>query len=232
MKALLRSAFVQDLLAWLIVTYVRLIGPTMRWRYQNRESADVALAGEKGGIVLVWHGRIAFAMLQRDYFGPKRKQVMISLSRDGEFIAKAAERLGVPTIRGSTGRGEKMFGKGGPTAFRKALACIEAGEAVVVMPDGPRGPNQVMPMGPVQLAKSSRSQVWLGGFAGRPALKFDSWDEARLPLPFSRGCLVVEGPFFVAGDADEAAMEGARAQWQETMRAAQRRAEAILGGAA
>ena len=43
----------------------------------------------EGGVVLVWHGRIAFALVQRDYFGPKRRRVMISLSRDGEFIAKA-----------------------------------------------------------------------------------------------------------------------------------------------
>ena len=46
---------------------------------------------------------------------------MISLSRDGEFIARAAERLGFPPIRGSTGRGDRAADKGGAAAFREAL---------------------------------------------------------------------------------------------------------------
>src|SRR5258706_13638002 len=206
MRRLLRSAVFASVLAWLIVAYVNRVQGTIRWRYDNREPADQALGGEAGGLVLVWHGRIAYAMVLRDFFGAKPKRVMLSLCRDGEFIAKAAERLGVPTIRGSTGRGEKIIGKGGPAAFRQAVSFIQSGGAVVMMPDGPRGPNQVIPVGPVQLAKRARSQVFVVGIAGGPSLSFDSWDKARLPLPFSRGCLAIDGPFWIAPDADEATM--------------------------
>lgn len=228
MKGLLRSPFVQALLARLITAYVGLVTATMRWRYVNREAAEAALASEAGGAAMFWHGRIGFALAGRSVFGKKPKRVMISLSRDGEFIAKAAERLGVPTIRGSTGKAGRMLDKGGSAAFREALAFIESGGAVIIAADGPRGPFQTMPIGPVKLAKASNSQVWLGGLAGRPSIGFKSWDRARLPLPFSRGCMVLEGPLWVDPEADAAAMEATRQHWQALLRAAQARAEAMI----
>ena len=228
MKRLLRSALAQDVLGWLISLYVDLTMKTMRWRYVNREPADAALAGEPGGLALFWHGRIAMALICRDIFGSRPKRVIVSLSRDGEFVAKAAERLGVPTIRGSTGRAGRVMDKRGAAAFREAMEFIASGGAVIVTPDGPRGPNQVLSMGSVRLARASNCQVFFGGLAARPSIGFRSWDRARLPLPFSRGCMVLVGPLRVPEDADEAAMEATRADWQARMRAAQAQAEAIL----
>jgi lysophospholipid acyltransferase (LPLAT)-like uncharacterized protein len=163
--------------------------------------------------------------------GAKPTRVMISLSRDGEFIAKAAERLGVPAIRGSAGPPDRILSKGGAAAFRQALSFIAAGGAVVMTPDGPRGPNQTLPAGPIELARVAACQVWLAGIAGRPVLAFRSWDRANIPLPFSRGCLVLDGPFFVAADVDAAALEVTRADWQARLRDVQARAEKELGAA-
>jgi lysophospholipid acyltransferase (LPLAT)-like uncharacterized protein len=230
MKDLLRSPVIQDVLAWLVWAYISLTMATMRWRIENFDAGRAAREEAPGGIVLFWHGRIAFAMVARKAMGAKPKRVMISLSRDGEFIAKAAERLGAPAIRGSTGRAGRSMVKGGAAAFRQALAFIESGGAVVMTPDGPRGPNQVLPLGPVQLAKMADCVVFIGGLAGRPAMAFDSWDKARLPLPFSRGCLVVEGPLRVAPDADDDQLEATRERWQALMRETQRKAEVILEG--
>jgi lysophospholipid acyltransferase (LPLAT)-like uncharacterized protein len=227
-KRLLRSAAVQGLLAWLVSVYVNLTLRTMRWTYVNREVADRALAAERGGMALFWHGRIAFAMACREAMGAKPTKVMISLSRDGEFIAKAAERLGIPAIRGSAGRADRALSKGGATAVRHALSFIAEGGAVVMTPDGPRGPNQTLPLGPLEIARMAACQVWLAGLEGRPSLAFRSWDRAHLPLPFSRGCLVLEGPLFVDAHADADAMEATRAEWQARLRAVQARAEALL----
>lgn len=223
MKALLRSAVVQGLLAFLVAGYLRLLLGTMRWRYERREAALAVIAAPEGAIMLFWHGRIVAAMACRPVLKGKPRRAMISLSRDGEFIAMAAEQLGFPSIRGS-------MSKGGATALKQAVDALKAGEVVLITPDGPRGPNQTMPIGPVQLARLSGAPVILLGLAATPAWRLDSWDKAALPLPFATFGGVVEGPFTVAADADDAAMESARADWQARMRAAQERAEALLAG--
>jgi lysophospholipid acyltransferase (LPLAT)-like uncharacterized protein len=85
-----------------------------------------------------------------------------------------------------------------------------------------------MQAGPVQLARTYRRMAYLMGLAVRPAVKLGGWDGGLLPLPFGRAVLVVDGPLAVAADADAAAIEAARADWQRRLRAAQDRAEALL----
>ncbi len=233
MKGLLRSPIVQSALAWLITAYVELTIATLRWRYENDAPARAALAAPGGLIALFWHGRIVPAMSLRPILGNKPRKVMISLSRDGAFIALAAERLRIPTIRGSTGRAEgagtKGGGtKGGVTAFRAALDLLAQGGVMIMTPDGPRGPDQVMQVGPVQLAKAAGRPVFMMGLAVRPALRLGSWDRGRLPAPFARAAVVFEGPLSVAPDADDAGVEAARADWQRRLRAAQARAEVLV----
>jgi 3-deoxy-D-manno-octulosonic-acid transferase len=219
---------VQGLLARLIAAYEELVIATLRWRRVDFETAAAAIAADKGLIGLFWHGRIAQAIACRPLLRTKLRRVMISHSRDGAFIALAAERLGIPTIRGSTGRADDALAKGGAVAFRAAVKTIAEGGAMLLTPDGPRGPAQVMPAGPVHLARAARCPVFALGLAAAPALALKTWDGARIPLPFARAVLAVAGPFYAPIRMDEAALEATRAAWQDAMNAAQARAEAIL----
>ncbi len=99
---------------------------------------------------------------------------------------------------------------------------------MIMTPDGPRGPREVLPIGPAQMARLADCPVFLMSLAARPAIRLDSWDEARIPLPFARGCVVLEGPLCLPHRADETGLEAARADWQARMRAGQARAEAML----
>jgi lysophospholipid acyltransferase (LPLAT)-like uncharacterized protein len=78
------------------------------------------------------------------------------------------------------------------------------------------------------MAQVRETPVYLFGLAARPALTLDSWDKTQIPLPFSRGCVVFEGPFTVSHDSEPAAIEAARLDWQARLSAAQARAEALL----
>jgi lysophospholipid acyltransferase (LPLAT)-like uncharacterized protein len=227
MKRFLRSDAVQSILAFLLSTYIGFTVATMRWRFENRAVADAAAALPKGAIACFWHGRIALAMGARAVLGAKPRRVLISLSRDGEFIAKAVKRLGFLAIRGSTGNSKE---KGGAAAFMEALRFIAGGGVILITPDGPRGPNEVMPNGPVLLARVAKTPVFLFGLAARPAAALSSWDRTRIPLPFSRGCVVFDGPLSAPATSDPAAIEACRAEWQARLIAAQARAEAILAG--
>jgi len=227
-KRFVRLGPVQSSLAFLLTLYLQIVGATMRWRIDRAEAAAQELALPGGGMLFFWHSRIALAVTCRRIVQVRSWRAMISLSPDGEFITKAAARLGFPAIRGSTARRDGAKSKGGAGAFMEALDFIAAGGGVVVTPDGPRGPAEVMQAGPVMLARRADTRVCLAGLASRPSLALKSWDQTRLPLPFSRGCVALDWPLYVAPDADRAAIEAARADWQARLSALQARAEAML----
>lgn len=224
MKRLIRLAAVQRLLAGLVVAYARILRATLRWEVENRSAMDAAVASPSGALALFWHGRISLAVAGVDFLGDKPRRVMISLSRDGDFISMAAERLSVPVIRGSTGKGDRIAGKGGGTAYRQAIEFLRAGGAVLLTPDGPRGPREVLAPGAVRLAAAAGVPVFLAGLAARPSIKLRSWDGARLALPFARARLIVDGPLAAPSAGDPACLEKVRADWQERMAQAQSRA--------
>ena len=228
MKRFFRLGLVQSTLAFLLTLYVRFAQATMRWRFDQSDAASQALAEPEGGMVFFWHGRIALAATCRQIVRSRSWRVMISLSPDGEFITKAAARLGFPAIRGSTARPDGVVGKGGAAAFMAALDFVAKGGGVIITPDGPRGPGEIMQAGPVMLAKRAATRVFLIGVAARPVVKLKNWDQTRLPLPFSRGCALIDGPLRVPPQADRAALEQLRADWQERLRAVEARAEALL----
>ena len=229
MKTFIRSATVQWILSMLVTVYIEGVHASMRWQLLDTEGADAAVAGPDGLIGAFWHGRIALSLICRRVLKQQPTRGMISMSRDGEFIAQAMGRAGIPSFRGSAIKaGDKAKRKGGATAFRQSLAFIAEGGCVALTPDGPRGPNQVMQDGVVTLARMSGAPVFLFGMAASDAINLKSWDRTQLPLPFTRGCVVFDGPLRIAADADEAQSEAVRLDWQNRLNAAQRRAEAIV----
>jgi hypothetical protein len=226
-KRIFRSSLAQGMLGWLVAGYIELIIRTMRWRFENRAPVDEIVSGPEGLIALFWHGRIAQGMACRPLLRDKPRRVMISLSPDGEFIAKAARRLKIPPVRGSAGR-EGRLSKGGARAFREALAFIRSGGVMILTPDGPRGPREALPAGPLLMARAAGCPVFIMSLAARPALRLGSWDKTAIPLPFARGQVVLEGPLRLPPDPDAAAIEQVRLDWQGRMRAGQARAEALL----
>jgi lysophospholipid acyltransferase (LPLAT)-like uncharacterized protein len=230
-KRFFRLGAVQSTLAFLLAAYLGFVSATMRWRMLPSNEVAEELAKPEGGMVFFWHGRIALGVVARRLVAGRTMRVMISLSPDGEFIAKAAARLGFLAIRGSTARRGGAVGKGGAAASMEALQVIAAGGGLFITPDGPRGPIEVMQSGPVMLAARAQTRVFLAGFAAKPVVTLKSWDRTRIPLPFGRGFAVVEGPLRVDPHADRAAIEVVRSDWQDRLRALEVRAEALAGGA-
>ena len=231
MRSLFKHPLVQSALSWLLTGYVNFALETTRWRFEDRTGVDAMVASDQGAIGAFWHGRITMAVVCRRVLKHKPRRGIISASRDGEFTARTVERLGFPSIRGSAAKKGKDADKGGAAAFRQALRFMRDGGLIAITPDGPRGPNQVMPEGTVIMAQVAKVPVVLFGLAAQPAMQFNSWDQARIPLPFSRGCVVFDGPLYAPADGDEASREATRAEWQARLIAAQKKAEAILAGA-
>ena len=226
-KRLVRSPWVQSALAWLVSVYVGATLASMRWRFEDRTGFDAAVASPIGIVGCFWHGRIALAVVCRRLLNDKPRRVLISNSPDGELIAKTVRRLSFPAIRGSSTH-DRRAPRRSVAAFRDAVRFLDSGGLVAITPDGPRGPAEQMPEGPVMLARARETPAFLFGLAARPAITLKSWDRTKIPLPFARGVVVIDGPLAVTHDAGPASIEATRLEWQRRLSAAQARAEALL----
>jgi hypothetical protein len=231
LKAFLRSDGVQAVLGWLLGTYMRLILKSVRWRHENVDCVEPVLAGSSGAIALFWHGRIPLGLAPTPQWGRKRTKCLISPSADGEFIARALAMSGFGAIRASSAKpGDAAKARQAVGAIREAVAWVKGGGALVVSPDGPRGPNEVIAAGSLQIARRSGQPVFLMGIAAHPAWQSrKSWDRVMFAAPFGRGAVVWEGPLQVPSDADDALIETLIADWSARLSAATRQAEALVG---
>ena len=229
MKWLSRVAPVQIAVAWLVSAYLAFCTRTARWTFVNDEEFRAMAATGQGLLVCFWHKTISLSVVSGRLIGNKPRHAMISLSSDGELIARIVDRLGYPAVRGSRGK-EGKEDKGGSGAFRQSLRYLRNGDVVAITPDGPRGPVEVMPPGTPTLGRTARVPTFMFGFACAPAIRPRTWDEMFIPLPFGRACLVIEGPIAPLTEGGEAEIADEALVWQERLRSAQRRAEAIVAG--
>ncbi len=226
MKSLFRSAALQSALAVLFAAYLRVTLKTIRWRQEGLAAAEAIWDAGGPVVVCFWHSRIALSPACWPLDRAQEPRALISLSADGEFIAKAMEKVGFPAIRGSASRrSDQTRAKGGAAAFRDVLRWLKAGNGIAITPDGPRGPAERMTDGPPMLARLARAPVLLVGLASRPCLTLNTWDRAVLPLPFTRGAIVWQGPLGASGQDDLEALSG---DWAARLGAATRAAEAAL----
>ena len=232
MKKFLRSDGVQAVLGWLLGSYLRLVLRTVRWRHENLEAVEPVLEDETAGaIALFWHGRIPLCLATAPQWWRKRTRCLVSPSADGEFIALALQMSGFPDIRVSSAKmGDAAKARAAVAAIREATNWVAGGGALVVTPDGPRGPNEVIQAGALQIARRSGQPVFLMGIAADPAWQLqDTWDKVMFAAPFGRGAVVWEGPLHVPADAGEAEIAVLVADWSARLSAATRRAEALVG---
>lgn len=136
----------------------------------------------------------------------RRVNILISPSNDGQIISDACSRLGFKIIRGSKGR------RGASKAVMQMYEALQNGDIVSVMIDGPKGPNHVVQPGAIELAKLSGKpiipMVWYS--PAKNFLKFNSWDEFRLPIFYCRVVNLYGDPIYVSNDASDEEFEQKR----------------------
>jgi len=228
----LRSPWVMSLLVNLMSGYLALTYRTLRWTREGQQIADgvqaQAQAQRSGVILALWHSRVPVGPATWPQ-GPDKPEirVLVSQSRDGEFIARVIARLGLPSIRGSSlKKTDTAKNKGGEQAFRDMVKWVKDGGAMAITPDGPRGPVEVLQKGAVALARVSGAPVLFVGVAMKPCLRLGTWDRTIIPLPFARAAMVWDGPSTAGRDEDPDVLAEA---WGERLSAVSRRAETLVG---
>jgi len=231
-KKLLRNPGVQAFLGRVLAGYLILIRRTTRWRHVGLEKLEPMLTSSQGALGLFWHGRIPICLGMAEVWWRKPvRRCLVSPSADGEFVALALEHARYPAIRMSSAKkGDSAKARQAVAAFREAVTLVSDGGILIVTPDGPRGPNEVIAAGSLQIAKRSGAPIFLTGIAVSPSIQLESlWDKVMIAAPFGRGACVWEGPFHVPADADDAAIQAMVTELSATLSAATRQAEAMVG---
>lgn len=165
-----------------------------------------------GGRVLIctWHQQ--FFSLIRYYRNYRQYQpaLMISKSRDGDFIAGVARLTKWHTVRGSSSRG-------GMKALQQMIAHLRKTGLAAHILDGPKGPMGVVKSGAVYLAQGAEAMMVPVSVIADNAWLFNSWDRFLLPKPFSRVTIRYGNMIPVVSD-DAEAIEIHRKNLEEIMR--------------
>jgi lysophospholipid acyltransferase (LPLAT)-like uncharacterized protein len=123
-------------------------------------------------------------------FAKQDMRVLISSSRDGDFGADAANRLGYRVVRGSSSGG------GAGALKRIADELSENGGWIAIVADGPRGPHGVCKPGAVWLSQHTGLPVVCVTARNRCGFTLGGWAKVRVPLPFASVELRLSKPFF------------------------------------
>ena len=163
-------------------------------------------------IIACWHAN------QCALYGLKeireRINILISPSNDGQIITDAVCNVGYKVIRGSKGR------KGATQSVFQMLDALKAGDVVAVMIDGPRGPKHIVQPGVIELAKLSGVPIipmtWYS--PRKNFLKFNSWDEFRVPVGYCKVLNAYGEPIYVNKDVSEEEFEEKRIAVEESLK--------------
>ncbi len=111
---------------------------------------------------------------------------LISPSDDGEIAAQISSRWGFQNIRGS---GSHAIIK----AWNRMKNELKKGGEVIIVADGPKGPNRKMKLGGVKLAQETGAVLVPFTFSSSRKKFVKSWDRFLIFYPFSR-VVAVYGP--------------------------------------
>lgn len=183
-------SFKYALVAAFISFYVRLCGLLTKYIHGGNEKAR-SIDKSQRVIYAFWHNQQTFLLY------PYRKQgkicVLVSQSKDGEYIAKALPKFKMTAVRGSTTRG-------GSSALRSLIEIAQDGYNLAITPDGPRGPIYEAHSGIIYLAQKTHMPIIPAGVACSHKFAVNSWDKFQIPLPFGKCAIIYASPLWVGED--------------------------------
>jgi lysophospholipid acyltransferase (LPLAT)-like uncharacterized protein len=170
------------ILFWILIPFfslfVRLLFLSCRVvKLEGFENEDLAKKMSDGKVIYAsWHQRL-FYQIHR--LRKRKVTVMISQSRDGEYIARLVNWLGLKEVRGSST-------KGGVDALKELTRKMRAGANGGMIPDGPTGPPHEAKIGTIILARMTGAMIIPISWGADRCWVFNSWDRFMIPKPFAR----------------------------------------------
>ncbi len=195
------------IVAWLI----RGIGATLRFEVEDRAGAFDSK--RPGWIWAFWHNRMfVIPYVHEHWFAHIPGAILSSPSGDGQIIADACAQFGFEAARGSSSKPQKGLG-----ALIMLAEKVNEGRDVGITPDGPRGPIYQIQPGIIKLAQLTGGTIVPVRVMYSRALRFKTWDQFLLPLPFSTVRVVFEAPMTVPRRLTEEEFEAQRSRLESVL---------------
>lgn len=172
--------------------FIWAVGKTSIKREENDPLFEDLLKRKENFIYAFWHGRQLFLVYSHRF---KNINILISQSRNGEFITHITKMFGFKAVRGSSS-------KGGARALIDIKKRLKNGKVLAFTPDGPLGPLRKVQPGVIYAAKKTGKPIVPLTYSARKKKIIGKWDELWIPYPFNT-ILVMHGrPFYVAPNDD------------------------------
>ncbi|MGE3537006.1 MAG: lysophospholipid acyltransferase family protein [Candidatus Tectimicrobiota bacterium] len=199
---------------------VRLLTLTLRPVYVHQHWEQGAWESGAPVLLAAWHGRVLY-LLRRYYRQRRQFTVLVSRSRDGEFISRVLQCCSIRTIRGSSSRG-------GMRAGLELIRSLRQGSHALIVPDGPRGPRYQVQPGIILVAEKTGALIVPVTYNARWKKVLTSWDRFIIPLPFSRVVVIYGEPLQIAAPLTSERLQAAQQQLASVLQAITAQAEAYF----
>jgi lysophospholipid acyltransferase (LPLAT)-like uncharacterized protein len=179
------------IIAQLIYYFVRLLNLTYRYEFIGLENKQQAKAchPQKTFAYALWHQNLIGAIFS--HIGD-RFTMVISESKDGELVAVTCKKFGHLPARGSSTRGGKK-------AMIEIVKNMKKGFPGALTVDGPKGPAHKVKPGIIEIARLCHCAILpLSPFAEKSWVLKKSWDQFRIPKPFTKIVVVIGKPIFIS----------------------------------
>lgn len=190
-----------------------------RWNVTGAEPFESLRAAGRPVVWLIWHGKIFVV----PYFFRKRGILaLVSPSKDGEFVSRLMDGWGYKLIRGSGSHPMK-------TAWIEMIKELRAGGQVMIIPDGPKGPDRKFKLGAIKLASETGAVMVPFSFTARKKKILHSWDRFEMFFPFAKIAAVYGEPIEVPPNLDPARQEEERLRAEKIMVAFDEEVDRMFG---
>ena len=215
------------------ISFVGYSGAFLLWAIRKSLKLKILIAPEHSldwsldspKVLAFWHGQqLMMPWIYLDHKpGTARKpiSVLISKSKDGRFIAKAMDVLGIGSVAGSSSRG-------GKEALIQLVRLVKNGSHVAVTPDGPKGPARKVKVGALKISQLTGAEIIPACVAARPCWTFGSWDGMILPKPFSKAIIMTGKPILVPREATVAEVSEIAVKLEEELNRITEEAKGML----
>jgi len=160
---------------------------TCRIRVHGKEHLAEA---EKRGTPIIgtcWHYSVLGIFI---FYKEYPLVLMVSSSKDGDFLTRIAERLGFSVVRGSSNR------KGAKAAI-ELIRELRKGKNAGLVADGSQGPARIAQSGTLLLAAKTSGTVLPMLLSANKYYAFNTWDRLIFPKPFAQIDLFYGDPLII-----------------------------------
>ncbi len=181
-KKIIKNYFIQQILAFISVLYIKLVRLTSLIIVKNIESPEYYWQNNKPFILAFWHSQLM--MISYCWKSNTQINILASGHSDGRFGAKVGQYFKLKNI--PTSSNQKTI------SLKPIFTLLKNSNYIGITPDGPRGPNQKVSEGIIKISKATQVPIIPIGFSSSKFKTLKSWDSFLITKPFSK-CVFVWG---------------------------------------